>query len=245
MSHCVVEGSVAAVWCIRHPQCGSQSPLPVTAAMPAGRLLCQRGLQARSVEGKAQESRRYELQWPSGKFSPATKWELAPRSFSFHTVSHTTPVPQPAATSLYVRDGLTQIQLKEFLLCGEEKKREKREALIAPAVAHTAAVTLFDSDIVLAFLLLCQVFLQVIGVIAVAGVIIPWILIPVVPLLTVFLILRCYFLKTSRDIKRLESTSNFFFFIPGVGVGMSDCGDRQKQTAGMLIDHWGKPWSFA
>lgn len=54
-----------------------------------------------------------------------------------------------------------------------------------------------------------QVFLQVIGVIAVAGVIIPGILIPVVPLLAVFLFLRHYFLQTSRDIKRLESTSNF------------------------------------
>lgn len=56
-----------------------------------------------------------------------------------------------------------------------------------------------------------QVLLQVVGVIAVAAVIIPWILIPVVPLLTVFLFLRCYFLRTSRDIKRLESTSNCFF----------------------------------
>uniref|UniRef100_A0AAX7U2Q5 Multidrug resistance-associated protein 4 n=1 Tax=Astatotilapia calliptera TaxID=8154 RepID=A0AAX7U2Q5_ASTCA len=45
------------------------------------------------------------------------------------------------------------------------------------------------------------------AVIAVAAVIIPWILIPVVPLLVVFLFLRCYFLQTSRDIKRLESTT--------------------------------------
>ncbi|XP_072300703.1 ATP-binding cassette sub-family C member 4-like isoform X3 [Eucyclogobius newberryi] len=52
-----------------------------------------------------------------------------------------------------------------------------------------------------------QVLLQVVGVIAVAGVIIPWILLPVLPLLAVFLFLRRYFLQTSRDIKRLESTT--------------------------------------
>lgn len=64
---------------------------------------------------------------------------------------------------------------------------------------------------VLISLLLLQVFLQVVGVIAVAALIIPWILVPVFPLLTVFLFLRCYFLQTSRDIKRLEATSNCFF----------------------------------
>uniref|UniRef100_A0A3B4WDB0 ATP binding cassette subfamily C member 4 (PEL blood group) n=1 Tax=Seriola lalandi dorsalis TaxID=1841481 RepID=A0A3B4WDB0_SERLL len=63
-----------------------------------------------------------------------------------------------------------------------------------------------DSLLPWTFVDFIQVFLQVIGVIAVAAVIIPWILIPVVPLLVVFLILRCYFLQTSRDIKRLEST---------------------------------------
>uniref|UniRef100_A0A7N8YIK0 Multidrug resistance-associated protein 4 n=1 Tax=Mastacembelus armatus TaxID=205130 RepID=A0A7N8YIK0_9TELE len=52
-----------------------------------------------------------------------------------------------------------------------------------------------------------QVFLQIIGVIAVSAIIIPWILIPVFLLLTVFLFLRSYFLQTSRDIKRLESTT--------------------------------------
>ncbi|XP_016524096.1 multidrug resistance-associated protein 4 isoform X2 [Poecilia formosa] len=64
-----------------------------------------------------------------------------------------------------------------------------------------------DSLLPWTFVDFTQVFLQVIGVIAVAGVIIPGILIPVVPLLAVFLFLRHYFLQTSRDIKRLESTS--------------------------------------
>lgn len=50
-------------------------------------------------------------------------------------------------------------------------------------------------------------FLQILGVIAVAVSVIPWILIPVLPLLLFFLYLRRYFLRTSRNIKRLESTS--------------------------------------
>uniref|UniRef100_A0A8D2LPA7 Cystic fibrosis transmembrane conductance regulator n=1 Tax=Varanus komodoensis TaxID=61221 RepID=A0A8D2LPA7_VARKO len=37
--------------------------------------------------------------------------------------------------------------------------------------------------------------------------VIPWILIPLVPLLILFIFLRRYFLATSRDIKRLESTT--------------------------------------
>uniref|UniRef100_A0A4W6FWX0 Multidrug resistance-associated protein 4 n=1 Tax=Lates calcarifer TaxID=8187 RepID=A0A4W6FWX0_LATCA len=64
-----------------------------------------------------------------------------------------------------------------------------------------------DSLLPWTFVDFIQVFLQVIGVIAVAAIIIPWILIPVVPLLAVFLFLRRYFLQTSRDIKRLESTT--------------------------------------
>nr|XP_046259914.1 ATP-binding cassette sub-family C member 4-like isoform X1 [Scatophagus argus] len=64
-----------------------------------------------------------------------------------------------------------------------------------------------DSVLPWTFVDFIQVFLQVIGVIAVSAIIIPWILIPVAPLLAVFLFLRCYFLQTSRDIKRLESTT--------------------------------------
>lgn len=52
-----------------------------------------------------------------------------------------------------------------------------------------------------------QLFLQILGVIAVSASVIPWILIPVLPLLIVFVYLRRYFLQTSRDVKRLESTS--------------------------------------
>ncbi|KAM6893505.1 ATP-binding cassette sub-family C member 4-like [Xenentodon cancila] len=52
-----------------------------------------------------------------------------------------------------------------------------------------------------------QLFLQNVGVVAVAASVIPLILIPVVPLLLFFLYLRRYYLHTSRDIKRLESTT--------------------------------------
>ncbi|KAJ8350063.1 hypothetical protein SKAU_G00251930, partial [Synaphobranchus kaupii] len=64
-----------------------------------------------------------------------------------------------------------------------------------------------DSQLPWTFVDFIQVFLQILGVIAVATSVIPWILIPVLPLLIVFIILRRYFLQTSRDIKRLESTT--------------------------------------
>ncbi|XP_078147164.1 ATP-binding cassette sub-family C member 4-like [Centroberyx gerrardi] len=64
-----------------------------------------------------------------------------------------------------------------------------------------------DSNMPWTFVDFIQVFLQILGVIAVATSVIPWILIPVLPLLLVFLFLRRYFLQTSRDIKRLESTT--------------------------------------
>uniref|UniRef100_A0A7N8XUN0 Multidrug resistance-associated protein 4 n=1 Tax=Mastacembelus armatus TaxID=205130 RepID=A0A7N8XUN0_9TELE len=64
-----------------------------------------------------------------------------------------------------------------------------------------------DSNLPWTFVDFIQVFLQIVGVIAVAASVIPWILIPVLPLLLFFLYLRRYFLQTSRDIKRLESTT--------------------------------------
>ncbi|XP_072240755.1 ATP-binding cassette sub-family C member 4-like [Leuresthes tenuis] len=64
-----------------------------------------------------------------------------------------------------------------------------------------------DANMPWTFVDFIQVFLQILGVIAVAASVIPWILIPVVPLLIVFLFLRRYFLRTSRDVKRLESTT--------------------------------------
>lgn len=231
MSHCVVESCVVWVWCIRHPQCGSQSPLPVTVARPVGWLLCQRGLRARSVEGKTQGSCGYELQWPSGKFSPATKWELGLWSFSFHTVNHITSVPFLLLPYCVC---LTKCNWKVFS-CSLLRKSFPEGRFFTLIVLYLYC---------LMFFFLTQVFLHVLGVIAVAAIIIPWILLPVVPLLAVFLFLRLYFLQTSRDIKRLESTSTFFPLLGG-SVGMSICCIRQKQTTGMLIDHWRKPWSLA
>ncbi|XP_072433975.1 ATP-binding cassette sub-family C member 4 isoform X2 [Chiloscyllium punctatum] len=52
-----------------------------------------------------------------------------------------------------------------------------------------------------------QSSLQILGVIAVAVAVIPWILIPITPLAIVFFFLRRYYLKTSRDIKRMESST--------------------------------------
>ncbi|XP_077453167.1 ATP-binding cassette sub-family C member 4 isoform X4 [Stigmatopora argus] len=64
-----------------------------------------------------------------------------------------------------------------------------------------------DSIMPWTFVDFIQVFLQILGVVAVAAGVIPWILIPVFLLLIFFLFLRRYFLETSRDIKRLESTT--------------------------------------
>ena len=48
-----------------------------------------------------------------------------------------------------------------------------------------------------------------IGVVVVVVMVIPWIAIPVIPLGILFFFLRRYFLETSRDVKRLECTSEY------------------------------------
>ncbi|XP_025056143.1 multidrug resistance-associated protein 4 isoform X4 [Alligator sinensis] len=64
-----------------------------------------------------------------------------------------------------------------------------------------------DDLLPLTFLDFMQTLLQIFGVVGVAVAVIPWILIPLVPLFILFIFLRRYFLATSRDIKRLESTT--------------------------------------
>ncbi|XP_031814417.1 multidrug resistance-associated protein 4 [Sarcophilus harrisii] len=64
-----------------------------------------------------------------------------------------------------------------------------------------------DDLLPLTFLDFIQTLLQVIGVVAVAIAVIPWIAIPLIPLAIIFIFLRRYFLETSRDVKRLESTT--------------------------------------
>ncbi|KAB0372889.1 hypothetical protein FD755_015642 [Muntiacus reevesi] len=54
---------------------------------------------------------------------------------------------------------------------------------------------------------LFQTFLLVIGVVGVMVAAVPWTAIPVLPLGIIFLVLRRYFLETSRDVKRLECTT--------------------------------------
>uniref|UniRef100_A0A3B4GJ00 Multidrug resistance-associated protein 4 n=1 Tax=Pundamilia nyererei TaxID=303518 RepID=A0A3B4GJ00_9CICH len=68
-------------------------------------------------------------------------------------------------------------------------------------------VSQMDSVLPITFVDFYQLFLQNVGVIVVAASVIPLILIPVVPLLLIFLYLRSLYLRTSRDIKRLESTT--------------------------------------
>ncbi|KAM9836010.1 ATP-binding cassette sub-family C member 4-like [Aulostomus maculatus] len=68
-------------------------------------------------------------------------------------------------------------------------------------------ISQMDSLLPITFVDFYQLFLQNVGVIAVAASVIPLILIPFVPLLFLFLYLRRFYLCTSRDIKRLESTT--------------------------------------
>ena len=64
-------------------------------------------------------------------------------------------------------------------------------------------------DIKPSVFLLFQTFLLVIGVVGVMVAAIPWIAIPVIPLGILFFVLWRYFLETSRDVKRLECTSEY------------------------------------
>ncbi|KAM5312286.1 ATP-binding cassette sub-family C member 4 isoform 2-T2 [Glossophaga mutica] len=64
-----------------------------------------------------------------------------------------------------------------------------------------------DDLLPLTYLDFIQTFLQMIGVVGVAVAVIPWVAIPLVALGIIFFVLRGYFLQTSRDIKRLESTT--------------------------------------
>ncbi|XP_038615214.1 multidrug resistance-associated protein 4 isoform X2 [Tachyglossus aculeatus] len=64
-----------------------------------------------------------------------------------------------------------------------------------------------DDLLPLTFLDFIQILLMMIAVVAVAVAVIPWIVFPLIPLGIVFIILRRYFLETSRNVKRLESTT--------------------------------------
>lgn len=56
---------------------------------------------------------------------------------------------------------------------------------------------------------LFQTCLLVNGVVGVMVATIPWIAIPVIPLDIIHFVLQRYFLEMSRDVKRLESTSEY------------------------------------
>ncbi|KAI8512524.1 Multidrug resistance-associated protein 4 [Branchiostoma belcheri] len=64
-----------------------------------------------------------------------------------------------------------------------------------------------DEQLPWQFVEFVQYTLLTVGVVILTGVVNPWVFIPVVPLLLIFLYLRQYFLATSRDVKRLEATT--------------------------------------
>lgn len=57
-----------------------------------------------------------------------------------------------------------------------------------------------------------QIFLQLFGIIIVVAIVNYWFLIPTVIIGFIFYFLRNFYLKSSRDIKRMEATSEFNLF---------------------------------
>ncbi|XP_068165847.1 ATP-binding cassette sub-family C member 4-like isoform X1 [Antennarius striatus] len=68
-------------------------------------------------------------------------------------------------------------------------------------------INLIDSRLPITFVDVYQLFLQDTGVVVMAAAVIPLILVPVIPLIGVFLYLRRFYLCTSRAVKRLEATT--------------------------------------
>ncbi|XP_033832973.1 ATP-binding cassette sub-family C member 4-like [Periophthalmus magnuspinnatus] len=68
-------------------------------------------------------------------------------------------------------------------------------------------IGLLDANLPWTFIDFLQLFLMILGVVAVAASVIPLILVPVAVLFLVFVYVRRYFLRTSRNIKRLEATT--------------------------------------
>ncbi|KAL5005221.1 hypothetical protein ScPMuIL_018677 [Solemya velum] len=64
-----------------------------------------------------------------------------------------------------------------------------------------------DDMLPITFFDFIQCFLLIIGIVIVAGVVNPWVFIPIVPLTVLFLFIRKYYLASSRHIKRLEGTT--------------------------------------
>ncbi|CAJ1086991.1 LOW QUALITY PROTEIN: multidrug resistance-associated protein 4-like [Xyrichtys novacula] len=110
-------------------------------------------------------------------------------------------------------------------------------------------ISLMDSTLPITFVDFYQLILQNIGVVVVAASVIPLILIPVLPLLLFFLYLRRYYLSTSRDIKRLESTtrspvySHLSSSLQGLWtIRALKAGDRLKKAFDAHQDRHSEAW---
>lgn len=52
-----------------------------------------------------------------------------------------------------------------------------------------------------------QCFLLIVGIVLVVGIVMPWVFLPLIPVGVMFVIVRRYYIRTSRHIKRLEGTT--------------------------------------
>ncbi|XP_077580290.1 ATP-binding cassette sub-family C member 4-like isoform X1 [Stigmatopora nigra] len=96
-------------------------------------------------------------------------------------------------------------------------------------------ISQMDSLLPLTFVDFYQLFLQNLGVLAVAASIIPLLLLGITPLIFIFLYLRRYYLATSRDIKRLESTTRSPVFSHLSSSLQGLCSIRAFRGEGRLI----------
>lgn len=71
------------------------------------------------------------------------------------------------------------------------------------SIDETLTATLLD---------VLQIGLTLIAIIIVVGVVNPWILLPTLLIGVVFQLMRMFYLKTSRSVKRLEGISKYTFY---------------------------------
>ncbi|XP_064615565.1 LOW QUALITY PROTEIN: ATP-binding cassette sub-family C member 4-like [Liolophura sinensis] len=98
-----------------------------------------------------------------------------------------------------------------------------------------------DDNLPITFFDFLQCFLLILGIVIVAGVVNPWVFIPIIPLSIAFVAIRHYYIKTSRNIKRLEGTtrSPVFSHLSAslLGLGTIRAFDVQEKFSQEFDDH--------
>ncbi|XP_064349098.1 ATP-binding cassette sub-family C member 4 isoform X1 [Camelus dromedarius] len=156
----------------------------------------QQGALNITVNGKGNETEKLDLNWYLGIYSGLTVatvlFGLARSLLVFYVL---------VSSSQTLHNKMFESILRAPVLFFDRNPIGRILNRFSKDIGH------MDDLLPLTFLDFIQTFLQVIGVVSVAVAVIPWIAIPLVPLGIIFFVLRRYFLATSRDVKRLESTT--------------------------------------